>query len=119
MKVVLKFLVLILIISYVLTKIYSDIQTNTYKDKKAVLNDNAIQRGWIPQILPDSAFQIIETHNLDTNKVNGSFQYREKDENTFMNKLENLNGQYTWEEFQFTIDKTNNKVEFKDVKKSK
>ena len=55
----------------------SDIQKNAYNDKKEVINDNAIQRGWIPEIIPDSAFQIIEEHNLDTNSINGSFLYVE------------------------------------------
>ncbi|WP_415405758.1 hypothetical protein ACLHDG_08310 [Sulfurovum sp. CS9] len=114
MKVILNILIFIAIVVFLLFLLFSDTQKNTYKNKKEVIKDNAIQRGWIPEILPDSAFQIIETHNLDTNSINGSFQYSEKDEDIFINKLQNINGILIWKDFQFIIDKTNNRIEFKN-----
>ena len=35
---------------------------------------DAIERGWIPPILPPSTTKIHDTHNLDSNIGNGSFQ---------------------------------------------
>ena len=92
----------------------SDSQQNYYKNKDAIIKDNAIQRGWIPSIIPDSAYKIEEEHNLDTNILKGSFQYNEKDENIFLNKLEKSNEQFIWKDFVFTLDTENNKVEFRN-----
>ena len=38
-----------------------------------------IQAGWIPKIISRSAFQIVETHNLDTNVVRISFRFKPGD----------------------------------------
>tara|TARA_B110000495_G_C22759950_1_gene445018 strand:- start:404 stop:739 length:336 start_codon:yes stop_codon:yes gene_type:complete len=92
----------------------SDIQKNTYKDKKEIIKDKAIQRGWIPEIIPDSASQIREEHNLDLNTVKGIFVYNEKDEVNFIDNLEKSNNEYIWNNFVFKIDKENNKVEFQN-----
>ena len=92
----------------------SDSQQNYYKNKDAIVKDNAIQRGWIPSIIPDSAYEIEEKHDLDTNIIKGSFQYNEKDENIFLNKLTKSNEQFMWKDFVFTIDTKNNNVEFRN-----
>ena len=34
-----------------------------------------IEAGWIPKIIPKSAFEIHETHNVDTNTVRVSFRF--------------------------------------------
>ncbi len=106
MKSILIFLLAIFIIGC------SDSQRNHYKNKDAVVKDSAIQRGWIPSIIPDSAYEIEEEHNLDTNILKGSFRYDEKDENNFLNKLTKSNQELTWKDFVFTIDTENNKIEF-------
>ena len=46
-----------------------------YKDLAAVKRDGAIQRGLIPSWLPSSAYQIKETHNIDTNKSILAWKY--------------------------------------------
>ena len=33
------------------------------------MNDGAIDRGWIPDFVPTSAFNIFEKHDLDTNEM--------------------------------------------------
>jgi len=92
----------------------SDRQRNDYKNKDAIVKDNAIQRGWIPLIIPDSAYEIEEEHDLDTNILKGSFQYNEKDENNFLNTLTKSNGKFIWKDFEFTVDTKKNKVEFRN-----
>ncbi len=59
-----------------------------YHDKAAVLEDRAIEYGWIPDILPDSATQISETHDLDTNTGVGEFVFHERDERWPRERLE-------------------------------
>jgi len=108
-----KFFILLiigLIVIYVISTI--DTQTNVYNNKYEVISDGAIKRGWIPNIIPDSSYEIINTHNIDTNEIAGSFKYLEKDENTFLNYLEKHNNKLLWENFEFTIDKKSNKVQF-------
>jgi len=84
----------------------SEIEKNFYSNKQDVLKDNAIKRGWVPEILPDSAYDISEVHDIDTNKVEGSFQYLEKDEKNLLSAIsENSN-------FKFEVDKGKNKVLF-------
>ncbi len=40
-----------------------------YKDMDAARKGNAVQRGWIPDIIPESSTEIHERHDLDTNRV--------------------------------------------------
>ncbi|WP_415406215.1 hypothetical protein ACLHDG_10645 [Sulfurovum sp. CS9] len=89
-----------------------DSQTNNYLNKEEVLENTAIQRGWIPDILPDSAYKIVETHNIDTNKLNGSFKYLEKDEEIFLDNLKSQESRLVWGNFEFKVDKANNRVKF-------
>ena len=94
---------------------FSDTQTNKYINFVEVQNDKAIIRGWLPNILPKSAYEIEETHNLDTNFVFGTFKYKEKDEIAFIRQLmksEKDSSIMTWDDFLFNINKKTNFVEF-------
>ncbi len=104
MRFLLNFLIFVFVCILLLNKIFLDTQTNTYRNKEEVINNNAIKQGWIPSIIPDSAYNIKEEHNLDTNIFKGSFKYDEKDENNFLKKLTKLNEELTWEYFIFIID---------------
>ena len=48
----------------------------TYEEMEA---SGLMQAGWIPRILPRSAYEITETHNLDTSIVRMSFRFRPGD----------------------------------------
>ncbi len=37
--------------------------------------DGAVQRGWVPDFVPESSFQLRERHNLDTNEIWLSFKF--------------------------------------------
>lgn len=116
MKKVIKFISLIFIFLLLILFLLIDMdrQTNYYSNKHEVLRDNAIQRGWIPNILPNSAYEIVETHNIDTNKLSGTFKYLEKDEQNFLNSLKKQENKLVWEDFEFIVDTKNNKVKFFD-----
>jgi hypothetical protein len=45
-------------------------------------------RGWLPAELPDSAFEIAESHDLDTNTGGGSFHFGAADADSFRTKLQ-------------------------------
>ena len=96
-------LIIILFLGYLS---FSETQKKFYTNKQDVLKDNAIKRGWIPEILPDSAYNIHEVHNIDTNKVEGSFQYLEIDEKNLLSAISKNSN------FKFEVDKDKNKVLF-------
>jgi hypothetical protein len=50
-----------------------DVQTNTFASRFEA--EDIIARGWIPEVLPHSAVQIYESHNLDLNVSYGTFEF--------------------------------------------
>jgi hypothetical protein len=102
---------------YTLIQYFGDVQINKYDSKVVVQQEQAIEHGWIPGIIPDSAFEIAETHDLDTNIIVGSFKYKEEDEAKFMEVLTtvpDMNQTYTWENFLFKVDKEKKRVKFRN-----
>jgi len=99
-----------------LTTLITEVEINKYDSLTTVKEQQAIQKGWIPAILPESASEIIESHDLDTYTIFGSFKYKERDEVAFMKHLIDLNTTdqtFTWGEFLFKVDKKLNVVKFK------
>lgn len=47
----------------------SDRITTYYPTHAAAVKEGSVQRGWIPEMIPTSATEIYEQHNLDTNEV--------------------------------------------------
>jgi hypothetical protein len=90
----------------------SETQTNYYSSKEEVVQNKVILKGWIPSILPKTAYDIQETHNLDTNKFKGSFRYLEKDEKVFLANFNNKDNNLVWKYFKFKVDIKKNSVEF-------
>ena len=96
---------------------FEDMQISKYESLEEVKNNTAIQGGWIPAILPESAYDIVESHDLDTNTIFGSFKYKEKDEEIFMQNLTGLNDadhMLEWGNFLFKVDKKLNQVKFRN-----
>ena len=100
---------------FLINHFFQDMQINKYANLEEVKTNTAIQRGFIPAILPDSAYDIVESHDLDTNTIFGSFKYKEKDEETFIQNLTDLNDadhMLGWKDFLFKVDKNLNQVKF-------
>ncbi len=107
-----------LVLGYVVfTQRYSDVQINKYEDMEVVKENKAIQNGWIPAILPDSAYEITETHNLDANTLFGNFKYKEQDEAGLMEHLtvkQDMDKTLEWGDFLFKVDKELNYVQYRN-----
>lgn len=58
-----------------------------YIDLDAAQRDGAILRGWIPPILPESARNITEWHDIDTNRGEVRFEFDPKDAAAFVAQL--------------------------------
>jgi len=97
-----------------LTSYFTDTQINKYDSVAAVHDNKAMQEGWVPKILPTSAFDIVETHNIDTNENFGKFSYKEQDETSFLAQLSENNDTYSNAHFLFKIDKEKNEVRFRN-----
>jgi len=57
---------LLLIVVCVLTA--CEVQTTRYDTLQAARDDQLFERGWVPDVLPESTRSIVESHDLDTNK---------------------------------------------------
>ena len=96
---------------------YSDVQINKYEDIEVVKENKAIQQGWVPAILPKSAYEITETHNLDANTLFGNFKYKEQDEAALMENFtlkKDMNNTLEWGDYLFRIDKEKNFVKYRN-----
>ncbi len=117
-KYILLLIVSFLVLGYVVfTSRYSDVQINKYQDIDVVKENKAIQNGWVPAILPNSAYEITETHNPDAHTLFGSFKYKDEDEEKFMKNFTDLNSEnntLSWENFLFKVDKKLNQVKYRN-----
>jgi hypothetical protein len=52
----------------------SDRQEFSFANVKEARSSGAVARGWVPDDLPESATDLHELHNLDTNEVWGTFR---------------------------------------------
>jgi hypothetical protein len=104
-----------------LTYYFNDIQINKYPDKETVLAEKAIEQGFVPALLPSSAYNIEETHDADSNQLFGRFYYKETDEKGLMTQLASLpenNGTYAGKDFLFRIDTEKNMVKYRNKPQS-
>ncbi len=116
-KILLAMLLFFIAVYFMLTHYFGDVQINKYQDIAMVKQEQAIQKGWIPSILPESAYEIAETHDLDSNTLFGSFYYKEKDEKAFMENLTlmpDMNNTLEWGNFLFKVDMEQNHVKFRN-----
>ena len=116
-----KLLIALLVVAGLVYLLFStffvDVQINKYQDKATVIDQEAIKNGWVPSILPESAFDIVETHDIDKNTLFGSFKYKEDDEKSFMQNLIEQNDEkhtLTWEHYLFRVDTEKNMVKFRN-----
>lgn len=70
---------------------YVEVDDNYYKTLQAAERDGAVERGWIPPILPASSKEIYERHDIDTNEVWIRFQFNTRGFPGFVSNLKRLN----------------------------
>ena len=120
MKKILLIIVLFFLAIYLLlTSYFPEVQINRYDSIKTVKEQKAIDRGWIPKNLPPSAYNIVETHDLDTNIIFGKFSYKERDEESFLAGLKESNQSYSANGFLFKVNIESNLVNFRNKIESK
>ena len=96
---------------------FPDTQINKYPNMQTVKENNATLNGWVPNILPSSAYDIVESHDIDANTLFGSFKYKDEDEEKFMENLTlmpDMNNTMEWGNFLFKVDKELNHVKYRN-----
>ena len=117
-KIILAILVFFAAVYWMLTAYFSDVTINKYPDRDSVVENHAIEHGWIPALLPDSAYDIEETHDIDTNQLFGRFSCKPADEKLLMNALKpysDSNDTYRWKNFLFKVDTNHHVVKFRNL----
>jgi len=112
-KILLLTVIFFIAVYFVLTKFFPDVEINKYDSLATVQEQKAIEKGWIPKNLPATAYDIVETHDIDTNVVLGKFSYKEEDEKRFLADLKAEGEIFKSENFLFKVDKESNLVNFK------
>ncbi len=65
----------------------SDEFTQSYETYAAAKADRLFERGWVPEIIPESATMITFTGDLDMNTGDGEFNFEPADGGDFVGKL--------------------------------
>ncbi len=68
-----------------------EVPTAFYKDRGEAASDGAMSRGWIPEFLPNSATNICEQHDIDTNRGAIAFSASPQELRTLKATLEPVN----------------------------
>jgi len=118
MKKILIATILMAVAVYMAFSYFTDgIVLNKYTDIQVAKEQKAIANGWIPEILPASAKDIIETHDTKSGDSFGACNYTQKDEDAFLSKLtqkKDDNRTFIWGKFLFRIDKEKNRIKFRN-----
>ena len=64
-----------------------DVVTSRFSGLADAKSRGALERGWLPPLLPDSATAIVERNNLDLNTGVGSFAYDLSERPAYTEKL--------------------------------
>ncbi len=89
-----------------------DIVTNTYKTYNDAVSDRLFERGWLPEIIPSSSFNIITQNDLDSNTSEGEFSFFPNDVTTFSSMLIKLSEKPNSKYICFQYEKDNSLWEF-------
>lgn len=68
----------------------SDNMHSFYSSYADAQEDGVFDRGWLPPVLPDTAYEITERHNLDTNRGTFNFKIDDSQIDAFIAQLEHL-----------------------------
>ena len=94
-----------------------DVTINRYEDYQTVQEQNATEQGWVPALLPASAYDIAETHDMKKHEIFGLFHYKEPDEAALLSQLtvtKEDNQTMGWGDFLFHVDREKNIVKYRN-----
>jgi len=114
-KILLGMVVFFVGVYFLLINYFPNIEINKYDSVETVHEQKAIENGWVPKNIPESAYDIVETHDTDSHTIVGKFSYKEKDEVALLTGLKKSNDIYEGEGFLFKINTKENLVDFRNI----
>lgn len=81
---------LIIILLILLLFSCGELQDSFYKTLDDAKRSGAVERGWLPPVLPDSSCDIYERHDLDTNAVWIRFKINKNDMDKLLSQMEEV-----------------------------
>ncbi|MGK0186065.1 MAG: hypothetical protein ACI9R3_001848 [Verrucomicrobiales bacterium] len=91
-----------------------DTVTSRYESRAEAESDQLFQRGWLPDIIPESSADIVTKNDLDQNTSQGEFSFSRADLPIFLTHLNLVEDSeeagyaaYTFKEWTFLIDQKN------------
>lgn len=69
-----------------------DIHTESYDTKEAAIDDELFERGWLPELIPNSATKIVIRTDGEANLADGTFHYSPSEHEDFVKKLSEYKG---------------------------
>jgi hypothetical protein len=83
----------------------SPMVTSHYGTYSEAAADHLFGRGWLPEFIPSSSFNITASNDLDFNTSEGEFMYQLKDTEQFISKLQPYGGRKApFENYKKTVD---------------
>ena len=84
-----------LLLAVVLTAGCSDVVTSRYKTYNDAASDGLFGRGWLPEIIPQSSYDIVTSNDLDLNISHGEFSFNLEEKDLFQSMLKPYRGRKT------------------------
>ncbi|GHC64651.1 hypothetical protein [Roseibacillus persicicus] len=83
-----------------------------YSTREEAQVDRLFERGWLPEILPDSTFDMVIQNDLDRNTSTGSFSLKKKDLPAFLAHLRETSQPrtYQYQVWTFTLTPGGEKI---------
>jgi hypothetical protein len=82
----------------------NDVVTTKYQTYDEAASDQLFGRGWLPEFIPSSSFNITTSNNLDLNTSKGEFSFSPTEMESFVSKLAPYSGRVSRHaEFQETV----------------
>lgn len=116
-KIIFGIVIFFMVVFFMIRSNFSDVIINKYPTIDEVKTDKAIDKGWVPSLLPSSAYNIMETHDLEKHSLFGKFYYKKADEEILFSKLKlrnDSNDTYEWKNFLFKVDKEKKIVKYRN-----
>lgn len=86
-------LLVLVVASFCLTRWHyiGETREEFYENLDAAKKGDAMHGGWIPQVLPESAYDIYVAYDLDTNNVWARFRFDKRDINRLIRETKEVN----------------------------
>ena len=120
-KMLMAFVLFFAIVYIMLQNFFPNVEINKYDNIETAIKNDALKNAILPKTMPQSAYEITESHDVEKSNIFGSFSYKDEDETSFIESLtivKDANSTYESKNFMFKIDTEKNIVQFRNKAKN-